>query len=156
MYRSELVMEVHMQSVFTDVGKLSLEDASHSAIIPSSVGQTGSPSMSTSWISQSGHAHFALSSPAGGITVLSLPPHDSPGSVSVVELRRSSVMQRLSGWMPSAIRGDQSPADLVLSLAVRELEEDSFIFALCHDHRLRMWSFRVRSEEKKEKHPKII
>ncbi|XP_049929502.1 nuclear pore complex protein Nup160 [Epinephelus moara] len=143
MYRSELVTELHMQSIFTDVGKLSLEDPSHSAIIPSSVGQTGSPSTATAWISQSGEAHYALASPAGGIMVLSLPPHDTPGSsVSVVELKRSSMMQRLSGWMPTAIRGEQSPADLALSLAVRELEEDSFIFALCHDHKLRMWSFR--------------
>lgn len=53
-------------------------------------------------------------------------------------------MQRLSGWMPTAIRGEHSPYDLVLSLAVRELEEDSFIFALCQDHKLRMWSLRVR------------
>lgn len=55
------------------------------------------------------------------------------------------MMQRLSGWMPTAIRGEQSPADLVLSLAVRELEEDSFLFALCQDHKLRMWSLRVRN-----------
>lgn len=67
-----------------------------------------------------------------------------PGSVSVLELKRSSMMQRLSGWMPTAIRGEHGPADLALSLAVRELEEDSFIFALCQDHKLRMWSFRVR------------
>lgn len=52
-------------------------------------------------------------------------------------------MRRISGWMPTAIRGEQSPGDLVLSMAVRELEEDSFIFALCQDHRLRMWSLRV-------------
>lgn len=67
------------------------------------------------------------------------------GGVSVLELKRSSMMKRLSGWMPTAIRGEHSPADLVLSLAVRELEEDSFIFALCQDHKLRMWSFRVRN-----------
>lgn len=54
-------------------------------------------------------------------------------------------MQRLSGWMPTAIRGEHSPCDLVLSLAVRELEEDSFIFALCQDHKMRMWSLRVRT-----------
>ncbi|KAK9516046.1 hypothetical protein VZT92_024008 [Zoarces viviparus] len=139
MYRSELVTELHMQSIFTDVGKLSLNDPSHSALIPGSVGQT-----STAWISQSGEAHYALASPAGGIMVVSLPPHDTQGSMSVVELKRSSMMQRLSGWMPSSIRGDQT-ADLVLSLAVRELEEDSFIFALCQDHKLRMWSFREQA-----------
>ncbi|XP_041794882.1 nuclear pore complex protein Nup160 [Chelmon rostratus] len=145
MYRSELVTELHMQSIFTDVGKLSLQDSSHSAIIPSSVGQTGSPTTSTAWLSQFGEVHYALASPAGGIMVVTLPPHDTPGGVSVLELKRSSMMQRLSGWMPTAIRGDQNPADLVLSLAVRELEEDSFIFALCQDHKLRMWSFREQA-----------
>ncbi|XP_047451481.1 nuclear pore complex protein Nup160 [Mugil cephalus] len=142
MYRSELVTELHMQSIFTDVGKHSLQDPSHSTIIPSSAGQTGSPITSTAWLSFHGEAHFALASPAGGIMVVTLPPHDAQGSVSVLELKRSSMMTRLSGWMPSAIRGEQSPADLVLSLAVRELEEDTFIFALCQDHRLRMWSFK--------------
>lgn len=59
-------------------------------------------------------------------------------------------MQRLSGWMPTAIRGEHSPFDLVLSLAVRELEEDSFVFALCQDHKLRMWSLRVSMSERVE------
>uniref|UniRef100_A0A3Q4I347 Nucleoporin 160 n=1 Tax=Neolamprologus brichardi TaxID=32507 RepID=A0A3Q4I347_NEOBR len=131
-----------MQSIFTDVGKLSLQDPAHSALIPSSAGTTASPGTSFAWLSYHGDAHFALASPAGGITVVTLPPPDSQGNVSVLELKRSSVMQRLSGWMPTAIRGEHSPADLVLSLAVRELEEDSFIFALCQDHRLRMWSLR--------------
>ncbi|XP_068595416.1 nuclear pore complex protein Nup160 [Brachionichthys hirsutus] len=140
MYRSELVTELHMQSIFTDVGKLSLRDPSHSAVIPSAVGQTGSPMTAAAWLSQSGEAHYALASPAGGIMVVTLPPHDTQGSVSVLELKRSSMMRRISGWMPTAIRGEPSSADLVLSLAVRELEEDSFIFALCQDHKLRMWS----------------
>uniref|UniRef100_A0A8D3DJM7 Nuclear pore complex protein Nup160 n=1 Tax=Scophthalmus maximus TaxID=52904 RepID=A0A8D3DJM7_SCOMX len=145
MYRSELLTEHHMQSVFTDVGKLSLQDPSHSAVVPGSAGQTGSPITSTAWLSQRGEAHYALASPAGGIMVLTLPPHDTQGSVSMVDLKRSSVMQRLSGWMPTAIRGEQSGADVALSLVVRELEEDSFIFALCQDHRLRMWSFREQA-----------
>lgn len=83
----ELVTELHMQSIFTDVGKLSLQEPSHSAVIPSSVGQTGSPSTSTSWLSQSGEAHYALASPAGGIMVVTLPPHNTHGEV------------RLSGFM---------------------------------------------------------
>ncbi|XP_020509237.3 nuclear pore complex protein Nup160 [Labrus bergylta] len=146
MYRSELVTELHMQSVFTDVGKLSLQDSAHSAIIPSSAGLTGSPFTSTAWLSQSGEAHYAVVPPTGGIMVVTLPSHNTPGPVAVLELRRSSMMQRLSGWMPSAMmRGDHSPADLVSSLCVRELEEDSFIFALCQDHKLRMWSVREQA-----------
>ncbi|KAM4618869.1 nuclear pore complex protein Nup160 isoform 2-T2 [Polymixia lowei] len=142
MYRSELVTELQMQSIFTDVGKLSLQDPAHSTIIPTMANQTGGPSAATAWISHLGEVHYALASPAGGILVLTLPPHDTQGSISVVELKRSTVMQKLAGWMPTAIRGEQSPGDLALSLAVRELEEDSFIFALCQDHKLRMWSFR--------------
>lgn len=68
-----------MQSIFTDVGKLSLHDSTHSAAIPSSVTQTGCPCTSTSWLSQSGEAHYALAPPAGGIVVVTLPPHDTPG-----------------------------------------------------------------------------
>ncbi|KAK2880678.1 nuclear pore complex protein Nup160 isoform X2 [Channa argus] len=145
MYRSELVTELHMQSIFTDVGKLSLQDPSHSAIIPSLVGHTGGPTTSTAWLSHRGEAHYTLASPAGGIVVVTLPPHDTQGSISLLELKRSSMMQRLSGWMPTALRGEHGPADLALSLAARELEEDSFIFALCHDHKLRMWSFREQA-----------
>eukprot|EP00066_Takifugu_rubripes_P016720 XP_011605986.1 PREDICTED: LOW QUALITY PROTEIN: nuclear pore complex protein Nup160 [Takifugu rubripes] len=145
MYRSDLVTELHMQSIFTDVGKQSLQDPSSCAVIPSFVGQMGSPITSTAWLSQSGEAHYALASPAGGIVIVTLPPHGTQGGVSILELKRSSMMQRLSGWMPTAIRGEHSPFDLVLSLAVRELEEDSFVFALCQDHKLRMWSLREQA-----------
>uniref|UniRef100_A0A4W5LG59 Nucleoporin 160 n=1 Tax=Hucho hucho TaxID=62062 RepID=A0A4W5LG59_9TELE len=142
MYRSELVTELQMQSIFTDVGKLSLQDPAHSAAIPGPVGQTAGSTASAAWLSHQGEAHYALASPAGGILVITLPPHDAQGSVTILELKRSSVMQRLAGWMPTAIRGEHSPGDLALSLAVRELEDDTFIFALCQDHKLRMWSYR--------------
>ncbi|KTF73989.1 hypothetical protein cypCar_00024315 [Cyprinus carpio] len=57
------------------------------------------------------------------------------------------MMQRLAGWMPTAIRGDQSISDLAISLAVHQLEDDTFIFALCQDHKLRMWSFKLVASE---------
>ncbi|CAB1313483.1 unnamed protein product [Coregonus sp. 'balchen'] len=132
----------HPTRMYRNVGKLSLQDPAHSAVIPSPVGQTAGPTASAAWLSHQGEAHYALASPAGGILVITLPPHDTQGSVTVLELKRSSVMQRLAGWMPTAIRGEQSPGDLALSLAVRELEDDTFIFALCQDHKLRMWSYR--------------
>eukprot|EP00063_Salmo_salar_P006264 XP_013981099.1 PREDICTED: nuclear pore complex protein Nup160-like isoform X2 [Salmo salar] len=142
MYRSELVTELQMQSIFTDVGKMSLQDPAHSAVIPSPVGQTVGPTASAAWLSHQGEAHYALASPAGGILVVTLPQHDTKASLTILELKTSSVMQRLAGWMPTAIRGEQSPGDLALSLAVRELEDDTFILALCQDHKLRMWSYR--------------
>ena len=69
----------------------------------------------------------------------------------MVELRFSSLMSRLSSWIRTAIRGYQQPADLALCLAVQELEGDTFLFALCQDLKLRMWSFRVSPA-----HPEIL
>ncbi|KAJ3596189.1 hypothetical protein NHX12_002598 [Muraenolepis orangiensis] len=145
MYRSELVVELQMQSVFTDVGKLNLQDPAHGAILPMPAGQTAAPCAATAWLSRQGQAHYALTSRTGGILVNTLPPSDTLGGLSVVELKRSTVMQKLAGWMPTAIRGEQLPGDLALCLAVRELEDDSFLFALCQDHKLRMWSLREQS-----------
>lgn len=82
-----------MRSIFTDVGKQSLQDPSNSAVLPSSVGQVGSPLTSTAWLSQSGEAHYALASPAGGIVVVTLPPHDTQGG------------ERLTGVLPPLAPG---------------------------------------------------
>ncbi|KAF1386258.1 hypothetical protein PFLUV_G00092650 [Perca fluviatilis] len=138
MYRSDLVTELHMQSVLTDVGKLSLQDAAHSAVIPGSL----SPTTGTAWLSLSGEAHYALAAPAGGIVVLSLPPYGTQGSAvgggAEEELHDAEVFR----WMPIAHPWrPESGLTEALSLAVRELEEDCFIFALCQGPHAAMWSF---------------
>ncbi|XP_007956700.1 nuclear pore complex protein Nup160 [Orycteropus afer afer] len=143
MYRSELVTESQMQSIFTDIGKVDFRDPCNYQLIPTVPGLSPNSTASAAWLSSDGEALFALPSASGGIFVLKLPPHDIPGMVSIVELKQSSVMQRLlTGWMPTAIRGDQGPSDRPLSLAVHCVEHDAFIFALCQDHKLRMWSFK--------------
>uniref|UniRef100_A0A8C4PML3 Nucleoporin 160 n=1 Tax=Equus asinus asinus TaxID=83772 RepID=A0A8C4PML3_EQUAS len=143
MYRSELVVESQMQSIFTDVGKVDFRDPCNYQLIPAVPGLSPNSTSSAAWLSHDGEALFALPSASGGIFVLKLPPYDVPGMVSVVELKQSSVMQRLLiGWMPTAIRGDQGPSDRPLSLAVHCVEHDAFIFALCQDHKLRMWSYK--------------
>ncbi|KAI5183850.1 nuclear pore complex protein Nup160 isoform X1 [Manis pentadactyla] len=143
MYRSELVTESQMQSIFTDIGKVDFRDPCNYQLIPAVPGLSPNSTTSAAWLSNDGEALFALPSASGGIFVLKLPPYDIPGMVSVVELKQSSVMQRLLiGWMPTAIRGDQGSSDRPLSLAVHCVEHDAFIFALCQDHKLRMWSYK--------------
>uniref|UniRef100_A0A8C9EK46 Nucleoporin 160 n=1 Tax=Pavo cristatus TaxID=9049 RepID=A0A8C9EK46_PAVCR len=142
-YRADLITESQMQSVFTDVGKINFRDPSSYYLIPSVPGLAANSVASAAWLSSDGEALFALPSAAGGIFVIKLPPHDVPGVVSVVELKQSSVVQRfLTGWMPTAIRGDGGPSDLPISLAVHCLDHDAFLFALCQDHKLRMWSYK--------------
>ncbi|KAK2494490.1 hypothetical protein MC885_000308 [Smutsia gigantea] len=143
MYSSELVTESQMQSIFTDIGKVDFRDPCNYQLIPAVPGLSPNPTTSAAWLSNGGEALFALPSASGGIFVLKLPPYDIPGMVSVVELKQSSVMQRLLiGWMPTAIRGDPGPSDRPLSLAAHCVEHDAFIFALCQDHKLRMWSYK--------------
>ncbi|TKC46099.1 hypothetical protein EI555_005422, partial [Monodon monoceros] len=143
MYRSELVIESQMQSIFTDIGKVDFRDPCNYQLIPTVPGLSPNSTTSAAWLSNDGEALFAVPSASGGIFVLKLPPHDVPGMVSVVELKQSSVMQRLLiGWMPTVIRGDQGPSDRPLSLAVHCVKNDAFIFALCQDHKLRMWSYK--------------
>ncbi|NXU50803.1 NU160 protein, partial [Turnix velox] len=135
--------ESQMQSVFTDIGKINFRDPSNYGVIPNVPGLASNSVASTAWLSSEGEALFALPSASGGIFVLKLPPPDVPGAVSVVELKQSSVMQRfLTGWMPTAIRGDCGPSDLPVSLSVHCLDHDAFLFALCQDHKLRMWSYK--------------
>lgn len=88
-----------MQSIFTDVGKLSLQGLPHSAVIPSATGQTGSPLAATSWLTADGEAHYALASPAGGITLVTLPPHDCDGKE---DLRQTDFFIRF--YPPSSLR----------------------------------------------------
>uniref|UniRef100_A0A8C3L405 Nucleoporin 160 n=1 Tax=Chrysolophus pictus TaxID=9089 RepID=A0A8C3L405_CHRPC len=142
-YRGDLITESQMQSIFTDIGKINFRDPSSYYLIPSVPGLAANSVASAAWLSSDGEALFALPSAAGGIFVIKLPPHDVPGVVSVVELKQSSVVQRfLTGWMPTAIRGDGGPSDVPISLAVHCLDHDAFLFALCQDHKLRMWSYK--------------
>uniref|UniRef100_A0A8D0BX25 Nucleoporin 160 n=1 Tax=Salvator merianae TaxID=96440 RepID=A0A8D0BX25_SALMN len=145
MYRSELITESHMQSVFTDIGKVHFRDPLNYCMIPTIPGLSVHSAASAAWLTSDGGALFALPSASGGIFVLNLPPHDAHGisSTSFVELKQSSVMQRLlTGWMPTAIRGDQSPSDLPVSISVHCREHDALLFALYHDYKLRMWSYK--------------
>ncbi|XP_026563734.1 nuclear pore complex protein Nup160 isoform X2 [Pseudonaja textilis] len=145
MYRSELITESQMQSVFTDIGKLHFRDPLNYCVIPTVPGLSPFSTASAAWLTGDGGSLFALPSASGGIFVLNLPPYDAREmpSTSFVELKQSSVMQRLlTGWMPTAIRGDQNPSDLPVSLSVHCREHDALLFALYQDHKLRMWSYK--------------
>ncbi|XP_053545274.1 nuclear pore complex protein Nup160 [Bombina bombina] len=143
LYRSEIITESQMQSIFVDIGKLSYRDALNSYVIPAIPGRAQNSAATAAWLSSEGEALFAFPSSSGGICVIKMPPYDVDGVVTTVELKQTSVMQRLlTGWMPTSVWGEQGPAHLPVSLAVHCLEHDAFLFALCQDHKLRMWSYK--------------
>ena len=61
--------------------------------------------------------------------------------VTVHSLKASSYLGRLwdniGGILTSARPGDGSEA--VLSLAIHPIQNDIYVFALCKDHKIRMW-----------------
>ncbi|XP_040265174.1 nuclear pore complex protein Nup160 [Bufo bufo] len=142
LYRSEVITESQMQSIFTDVGKMNYSDPANSYVIPPLPGRSQSSTATAAWLSSEGETLFAFPSSSGGILVVKMPPCGVAGAVTVVELKQKSVRRLLTGFIPTAMRGDQDPAHLPVSLAVHCLENDAFIFALCQDHKLRMWSYK--------------
>ncbi|XP_068117185.1 nuclear pore complex protein Nup160 isoform X2 [Hyperolius riggenbachi] len=142
MYRSEIISDIQVQSIFTDIGKMNYRSPSNSYVIPAQPGRAQNSTASAAWLSSDGEALFAFPSSSGGIFVVKMPHFDVDGVVANVELKQTSVMKLLTGWMPTAIRGDYGPAHLPVSLGVHCLEHDAFIFALCQDHKLRMWSYK--------------
>lgn len=130
-----------LPSVFVDASVTTARDpANFYVLIPSSVG-TSLPHTAASWLTSDNEAIFAIASSPGRILMVCLPRPDSRGIVSTNELRQSSTLQRLwSGIIPSAIRGTQDPGDMSLGLCLHTLNNQVFLFTLCRDSKLRVWS----------------
>jgi nuclear pore complex protein Nup160 len=80
-----------------------------------------------------------LANPAGGITLVKL--GNIKGIVTVHNLSSSSYLGRLwgniGGMLTSTRASDGS--DAALSLVMHAIQNDVYVFALCKDHKVRMW-----------------
>ncbi|XP_074660540.1 nuclear pore complex protein Nup160-like [Tubulanus polymorphus] len=88
-----------------------------------------------------GSALFSLATNSGSILLVRMPANPQDGVIQV-ELKESSMMQRLwTGLVPSVIRGSQeTSSDVVLSMCLYPVGSDVLIFAVCKDHKIRIWS----------------
>ncbi|XP_052227575.1 nuclear pore complex protein Nup160-like isoform X1 [Dreissena polymorpha] len=95
----------------------------------------------SSFYTQEGEALFALGNNSGNILLVKLPPLGMQGIIQQFELCQTSVMQKLwTGLVPSIMRGGQEPVHTVSSLMIQQVDGEACIFAVCKDHRLRVWS----------------
>ena len=102
-------------------------------------GVTPLPHASASWLDRDEEAIFALANDMEGITLIKL--GSMKGIYTVDALKMSSYLGRLwdnIGGMLSSAKS-QEGHDSVLSLAIHPIQNDVYVFALCKDHRLRMW-----------------
>lgn len=88
-----------------------------------------------------GEALFALSSNEGSVLLIKMPPLNIKGIVQQFELSKSSMMQKLwTGLVPAAMRGSQGSLESVTGLVIQPFRGDTYIFAICRDHKIRIWS----------------
>ncbi|XP_062566399.1 nuclear pore complex protein Nup160-like isoform X5 [Saccostrea cucullata] len=91
-----------------------------------------------------GQALFVLSSNEGSVLLIKMPPLNVQGIVQQFELSKSSMMQKLwTGLVPAAMRGSHESLESATGLVIHPYRGDMYIFAICRDHRLRVWSTRT-------------
>lgn len=99
------------------------------------------PHLAASHLTQNDEAVFALANAVGHILVVKL--GNVKGMVTVNPLKSGSYLGRLwgnLGGMLSSNRSTGEASETVVSLAVHPLYNDVYIFGLCKDHKIRMWS----------------
>ncbi len=97
------------------------------------------PHLAATYLTSSDEAIFALANSAGQIQIVKL--GNVRGMTSVNQLQSGSYLGRLwdnIGGMVMA-RGAEG-SDAPTSLTIHHMGNDIFVFGLCKDHKLRLWS----------------
>ncbi|XP_053384862.1 nuclear pore complex protein Nup160-like isoform X2 [Mercenaria mercenaria] len=130
-----------LPSIFYDASIAKCMDARNSHMLNAGGTITSHFTAAASFYTQEGEALFALANSSGNIILVKMPPLDIQGIVQQFELCQTSVMQKLwTGLVPSMMRSGQEPAHTVCSLVIQAVRNEACIFAVCKDHRLRVWS----------------
>ncbi|XP_070200542.1 nuclear pore complex protein Nup160-like isoform X2 [Littorina saxatilis] len=132
-------------SIFYDASLATATDAKNLHMLNPGGSITAHLISAATCISGEGEAMFALGTNAGSILLLKMPPVGITGVVIQHELSQSSVMQKLwSGLVPGVVRGHQQASDAAISVEIQPLRGETYIFALCRDLRLRVWTTKTR------------
>ncbi|RWS27462.1 hypothetical protein B4U80_09560, partial [Leptotrombidium deliense] len=95
-----------------------------------------------SWLTNRKEAVFVLGNSVGTLLVVQM--SSEAGKVISWELKQTKFMERLwKGLIPSIMRGNQEGTDVAVSIVSHAsyAGDDYFVFALCRDLRIRMWSY---------------
>ncbi|XP_065185572.1 nuclear pore complex protein Nup160-like [Sycon ciliatum] len=128
-------------SVLYNCSSDGLLDSSNYALITIGGGDATLVPTCSSHLSPTGKAIFVLSTHGGSMLVITLPPPGSGDFSQQIELRQTSMMQRLwTGIVPTMMRQSGAVPEMVCGLCLHALGNDVYIFALCRDAKLRIWS----------------
>lgn len=96
------------------------------------------PHAAASWFIQPQEALFALAYNSGTILLLRL--DIKTGLVHTSELKQDSIVPRFLSGIATAFRGRTSEAYVAMSLIIHSCGNDTYLFALCREGNVRMWS----------------
>ncbi|XP_071104860.1 nuclear pore complex protein Nup160-like isoform X1 [Haliotis cracherodii] len=132
-------------SIFYDATVATATEAKNMHMLNPSGSITAHLLTAATHVTSDGEALFVLATDAGGIIQVKMPALGVQGVVQQHELSQSSMMQKLwNGLVPVLIRGVQQDAGTATGIVIHSIHGEDFIFCVCRDHKLRMWSAKTR------------
>lgn len=136
----EATVNLTIQSIFSEASMQSTTDPRTFHVIPTA-GSTNSPvaHAAASWlIMPQEEALFAVAYNSGIILLLRL--DTISGLVHTSELKQESIVPRFLSGIATAFRGRTADVEPAMSLVMHTYGSDVYLFALCREGQLRMWS----------------
>ncbi|CAK9826764.1 Nuclear pore complex protein Nup160 homolog [Anthophora retusa] len=135
--------DLGIQSIFSEASTQNVKKAKedpHMFHVITSAGTTNSPvpHAAASWYIAPQEALFALAYNSGTILLLRL--DIKTGLVHSSELKQDSIVPRFLSGIATAFRGRSSEAHVAMSLTIHSCGNDTYLFALCREGNIRMWS----------------
>ncbi|KAG7213986.1 hypothetical protein KM043_001360 [Ampulex compressa] len=132
--------DLSVHSIFGDASVQNARDP-HTFHVIATAGTTNSPvpHAAASWLTlPQEEALFALAYNSGTILLLRL--DTITGLVHTSELKQDSIVPRFLSGIATAFRGRNSEAHVAMSLVIHGYGNDTYLFALCREGNIRMWS----------------
>ncbi|XP_012270896.1 nuclear pore complex protein Nup160 homolog [Orussus abietinus] len=143
-HRQELVLgshpELSVQSILSEASVQAARDP-HTFHVITTAGITNSPvpHAAASWlVLPQEESLFALAYNSGIILLLRL--DTITGLVQTSELKQDSIVPRFLSGIATAFRGRSSEGHVAMSLILHTYDNDTYLFALCREGNVRMWS----------------
>ncbi|XP_060078941.1 nuclear pore complex protein Nup160-like [Ylistrum balloti] len=130
-----------VQSIFFDASLMTAADSKNMHMLNPGGSVTSHLHSAATFLNSDGDALFSFSSNTGNILLIKMPPPQVQGVVQQFDLRQSSMMQKLFSGL---IRSGQEATDSATSMVIQMFRGDVYIFAVCRDHKLRIWSTKTR------------
>ncbi|XP_043261086.1 nuclear pore complex protein Nup160 homolog [Colletes gigas] len=135
--------DLGVQSIFNDASAPNVnktKEEPHMFHVITNAGTTNSPvpHAAASWFIPPQEALFALAYNSGTILLLRL--DIKTGLVHTIELKQDSIVPRFLSGIATAFRGRNSEAHVAMSLVIHNCGSDTYLFALCREGNIRMWS----------------